>query len=225
MINKVCVVVLGLGSILISSASLADSANVTAQSAQVPAVPATVAPAVAQPSAQAPATGAVAQASPVEQEPKKQLLDPPKFEIWAASNGNFFFLDSYSLSVVLAGVSYSVTKDIQIGAIGLYSQAAYKDLINGWALGLMVGPVVNFPFGEDIRNAAFLGARIGLGAKASTGSESESKLLYAFSLGKRFKISDHISYSPEVGVMKILGEVPEVNPIYHVSPVSFSIFF
>jgi hypothetical protein len=130
-----------------------------------------------------------------------------RFELSALSNGGFFFNGSGSLGFVAVGAAIQIVPSLQLAV-----DAAYLNLHafgeSTWAIGALVGPVLNFPFKSDLRDAFFVSAKYGggvLGGTEITSGTDNSKGVLDFSIGKRFKITEHISYTPEFGFSDVLG--------------------
>jgi hypothetical protein len=88
----------------------------------------------------------------------------------------------------------------------------------------LAGPTVNFGnFGEggafDLQNSFFLRGVAGI-SSASVASFSNTDFAFEFSLGKRFRLSESISYAPTFAVEKSGSS----DALISIMPIGFSLF-
>ena len=153
--------------------------------------------------------------------------DAPKFEISALSNAGLILTKDVSVGFLMGGVAYELIPGLQLGVSGAYFRVGYKDS-NVWGLAALVGPIVNFPFQADIRDAFYASFKYGGGVAGGTDISSKSdssRGAYSISVGKRFQFTQHLSYTPEVGVFKVLDSKNDIDPVYRIIPLGLSLFF
>jgi hypothetical protein len=143
------------------------------------------------------------------------------------SNGSFFFNGSGSFGFAAAGASVQIIPGLQLSLdVGYLTVHAYS--ANTWAFGALAGPVVNFPFEQDLRNAFFASAKYGagvIGGTYITSGSDNSRGILDFSIGKRFKIFEHVSYTPEIGFSDVLGGGDSSDPTSSSSSTAFRVVF
>jgi hypothetical protein len=167
-------------------------------------------------------------------QPKKEYTS--RFEFSALSSGSYFFNGDGSFGYLGAGISYHIIPGLQLSATAAYLRVSVNGTSGAsnyttWAFGALVGPVINFPFEWDLRDAFFASARYGGGVygdnntSVSTTSTDTSRGMLDFSIGKRFRIFEQLSYTPTLGLSKVLSSSGYNNALYRVVPLGFSLFF
>jgi hypothetical protein len=157
-----------------------------------------------------------------------------RFEFSAQSNGAFFFNGDGSFGIGAVGASVQVIDGLQVAMTVVYLRAQASGE-NVWALGALVGPVINFPFEKDLRSAFFGSVKYGFGLtgnsyssrySSSSSDTDNSRGVLDFSVGKRFKLFEHLSYTPEFGYSRVLGGKSDSTPtLFRVVLFGFSVFF
>jgi len=113
-----------------------------------------------------------------------------------SAGGNLAFGSGTTLVNFSAGYNYDIIPILQLGIFPSISYATSS----GTFFSVLAGPTVNLSLNGDLQDAFFLSAAAGVTIQpASTG------LTFRFDMGKRFKIFEHLSYEPSVGILKIAG--------------------
>lgn len=86
----------------------------------------------------------------------------------------------------------------------------------------LAGPTLNIPIqSDDLMDAFFVTPEAGIAIGDSSRARSQTKFAYKLMVGKRFKLTDHISYRPELYLFKM----SDVDMYFYIVPFSFSLFF
>ncbi|MFA6236869.1 MAG: hypothetical protein WC635_06030 [Bacteriovorax sp.] len=127
---------------------------------------------------------------------------------WDNSYDAYFNLDT--------GYDYAFTNGYQAGASLNASIASGR---SSWSLGF--GPTYNFSH-NDIENSYYVGATAGLNYY-NFGSNSDTDGFVSVKGGKRFKLMDHVSYTPKLEVHQAL--VSGADPIITLLLFNLSVLF
>lgn len=141
----------------------------------------------------------------------------------SATNSSLLFTDSSGSLGFTSGYNYSIHPHWQLGffpsvAVGY----ATGDIGLSYRLSLDVGPTLNFS--EDFANSFFLRTTVGHTFSGLTGRKfSESLWGVQASVGKRFQLTENLTYTPSLGVSKFLHS--EAKATFIVNVLSFSAVF
>lgn len=130
------------------------------------------------------------------------------------------------------GMAYEVGAHIQLGTI-INAQGTFIDGYKTYTVTAIAGPVFNMPIDNDMRRAFFLG--IGIGATyewhklellEEFGDSTLSSTHFAWQLiaGKRFRMSDSVTYSPSLSIQG--GGISEGTSavLYSANVIAFDFF-
>lgn len=128
------------------------------------------------------------------------------------------FSDGYETTLAGAvGYDYAFKHGFQFGGNLSFSIFSGGSL---WVVGL--GPTYNF--NEEIENSFFIGMKGGLVNYHIDRAMGYEDSFVSAEFGKRFKVFEHISYTPDIAIMKILDE-NSADPTFTINILKFSILF
>jgi len=147
----------------------------------------------------------------------------PQWEIngGSASNLNLSWTGGQSTTTfgVRGGAAYTLAEQLQ-AAVNAAFLTASSSGSSSTALVLLAGPTFNFG-GSRLQDSFGLTAQVGI-TLASVASTTSTFFTYAFSLEKRFSITDFFSYNPAVGFTGTTSTPATTG--FSVVPLSFSLF-
>jgi|GEM_PF-2604459 len=121
-----------------------------------------------------------------------------QWEVTGGSSGSFN-LEKPKLLNVGGNIGYFIENSaVEISFGGEFASFHDSSFTTATNLFLAAGPIVNFNH-EDLENSAYLGARIGL-VRTHSGLYDVTTSFFAWQafLGKRIRITDHVSWAPEI---------------------------
>jgi hypothetical protein len=157
---------------------------------------------------------------------------PSRHEITASTNGGLYFdskvLDEKFLSAwVSGGYHYSLLPWLQLGgqtSLSLVHSPAHTEV----GTSLLLGPTFNFPFESDLRDAFYLRvlggtkrANVAVYEGNTMSTDSKYRAAMEVSIGKRFQITESLSYNPHVTATRVF--VKGERTAFAVVPLSFSL--
>ena len=115
------------------------------------------------------------------------------------------------------GYGYAFTNGFQVNSSFSASIGSGMD-----AYALSIGPSYNFN-GDEIENSFYIGLQAGALVSSYSYSTYTDGVVY-LDFGKRFKLSENVSYSPSVSAVQVLGP-GDNDPNFSVDLFKFSILF
>jgi hypothetical protein len=143
------------------------------------------------------------------------------------TGGNLFtdLSDTFVFSIA-ADYNYAFLPMLQLGITTSYSHAATGSSakVDFWQV--MAGPTFNLPLSSEwVYNSLFLSLKGGLlisSASVSSLSGSSTDVLLSGEFGYRFKLMEHVTWSPALGSLKVLNGS---KFIFIARPLAFSFVF
>ncbi|MBS1985783.1 MAG: hypothetical protein JST16_16615 [Bdellovibrionales bacterium] len=156
-------------------------------------------------------------------------------EIEASSTlASFYLSGDYSHAQVSAGYNYLITESVQIGGKFGWEYISAKDSTDktttGSVFSLLLGPTINYPFGENLNESFFTMIALGFmkadDALTRNGSQvnigSGTKFAFYVDFGKRFLIWNNcITLKPSVAIQKVEG----LDVAFILTPFALSYLF
>lgn len=142
--------------------------------------------------------------------------DAGKWEVVAGSAGSFniqLTSPQGTSFAVIGGLAYDLGSGLEVG---LYMPSTGFKWDNGSAtVTFPIEAGITFNFMSDYRDAIYIDGRAG--ASIST----TSAFIYQFDLGKRFKLSDSVSWNPAIAAV---GNQAQATLSLDIIPLQFSFF-
>jgi len=128
-----------------------------------------------------------------------QEIAPIRLEMTAYTGSLSFVGDSSTMNVGSTAAYYFAPN---VGAIT--TAAVVSETVNNKTVRLssILGGLIVNAGDADIGNAFYLSASLGA-VGVSSGTVSDVEMAYMFSAGKRFRLSDRVSYSPSATVLAV----------------------
>jgi hypothetical protein len=153
---------------------------------------------------------------------------------FAASTGVFPKLEvsgGGGVSSVISGsttINATGTVNYLVGSgVGVFIQPNYQfvnsNSVSSSTFSGLIGPQYNFMNSEDIRDDFYVQGGIGLAL--SSAANSQTSFEFGFEVGKRFQITESISWKPNLTLVALTNVGGQTVLAYGVNPITFSLLF
>jgi len=154
----------------------------------------------------------------------RRVDEAPRWELLAGTDGLAVFAEGSQQFNLFGRARYELNQLLQLGGSVAYHFQSV-DVVSDTGLQVLMGPTFNFAGGEaGSADAFFATPQAGLTAGRTVfgqvvqGANTQATL--GLELGKRFRLSRSLSYSPSIGLVKEW----DFGPKFLVQPLSVSFF-
>jgi hypothetical protein len=138
------------------------------------------------------------------------------------SGGNLSFSSGFTGLYGSIGYRYALTDELQLGSRLRFSYSDYESGSSTY-LSLAAGPVYNFG-GTTLADSYFADLQLALSRNGgSSTTETDTTFAFSAAVGKRFPITDSVTYNPDVFVSRILEDGADL--VFGINFFSLSVLF